>query len=165
MSCPEIINPNRPQRHVDLSRYALLHPEGRQLISGWFQRAWGERNCQQDEAFEPFIFGWFAFNGWAACITDTDRDRDIIVALAADQIINNDFLHAIQNNQSVSASVETFATLLPIFDVKSLRRRGILRDIIESRQERIAYYLSHGANQIEPKSKDRGQPLTWDITK
>jgi len=155
MSCPEIINPNRQQRRVDFSRYSLLHPEGRQLISGWFQRAWGERNCQKDEAFEPFVFAWFAFNGWAACVTDTHIDREIIDALAADQTINNDFAQAIQNNQNVSASVEIFSELLPIFDVKSLRRRGILRNIREDRRERVAYYLSHGANQFDPRCWQR----------
>lgn len=55
MTCPEIINPNRPQRRIDLSHYTFLHPEGKKLISSWFQRAWKERNCQQDEAFEPFF--------------------------------------------------------------------------------------------------------------
>jgi hypothetical protein len=167
MTCPEIINPNRPQRHVVLSRYSLLHPEGRQLISVWFQRAWRERNCQQDEAFEPFIFAWFAFNGWAACVTDTDRDRDIIDALAADRTINADFIQAIQNNQSVSVSVGIFSELLPIFDVKSLRRRRILRNDRENRSKRVSYYLSQGADQFEPRCWQRhhdageAMPINW----
>ena len=167
MTCPEIINPNRSQNRVNLNTYSLLHPEGRQLISGWFQRALGEKNCQQDEAFEPFIFAWFAFNGWAACVTDNDRDRDIIDTLATDQTISNDFIQAIQNNQSVSASVRVFSELLPIFDVRSLRRRRILRNFTENRQERIAYYLSKGANQFEPKCWQRhhdtgeAMPVDW----
>jgi hypothetical protein len=167
MTCPEVVNPNRPQRRVDLRRYSLLHPEGRQLISGWFKRAWRERNCQQDEAFEPFIFAWFAFNGWAACVSDIDRDRDIIEALAADITINNDFARTIQINQDVSTCIERFVELLPIFDVKSLRRKGILRKFTENRQERVNYYLSHGANQFEPRCwqrhRDVGElmPVDW----
>src|SRR5258708_13197001 len=122
MPCPEIINPDHPPRRVELSRYSLLHPEGRQLISAWFQRAWRERYCQQDQAFEPFIFAWFAFNGWAACVTDTDKDRKIIDALAADTQINNDFARVIQYHQDVSVSVVHYFDLLPIFYLKPLLR-------------------------------------------
>lgn len=167
MTCPEIINPNRPQRPIDLSRYTFLHPEGKQLISGWFQRAWKERNCQQDEAFEPFIFAWFAFNGWAACVTDRDKDYEIIGALAADQTISNDFAQAIQNNQNVLEVVGIFSELLPIFDVKSLRLQRILRHVTENRKERVAYYLTHGADKFEPRCwqrhHDAGEvmPIDW----
>ena len=170
MTCPEINSPNRLPRRVDLNHYSLLHQEGKQLISAWFLRAWKERNCQQEEAFEPFIFAWFAFNGWAACVTDTDRDRDIIDALAADATLSNDFVRVFQNNQDMSASVENFFEMLPIFDVKSLRRRGILRNIIENRRERVNYYLSHGANQFEPRCwqrhHDAGEsiPTDWGHT-
>jgi hypothetical protein len=167
MTCPEIINPNHPPKRVDLNRYSLLHPEGKRLISGWFQRAWRERNCQPDETFEPFIFAWFAFNGWAACITDIDRDREIIDALAADSTINNEFVRAIHHNQDVSASLGNFVELLPIFDVKSLRRQGILRNTTETRLERVNYYIANGANQFEPRCWQRhhdageAMPVDW----
>lgn len=167
MNCPEIVGPNRPSRHVDLSRFSLLHPEGRQLVSVWFQRAWRERNCQQEDAFEPFIYAWFAFNGWSACVTDSDSDREIIDALAADATISNDFISVIQNNQDILAIVEHFIDLLPIFDVKSLRRRGILRNVQETRRERVNYYHSKGVNQYEPRCwqrhLDAGEsiPVDW----
>lgn len=167
MPCSEIVNPNPGRSRVDLRRYSMLHPEGRQLISSWFQRSWRERNCQQDEAFEPFIFAWFAFNGWAACVTDMDRDRAIIDALAADTQINNDFAQVIQDNQDVSASIGVFFELLPIFDVKSLRRRGILINKTENRPEKVNYYLSNGAREFEPRCwqrhHDAGEliPVDW----
>lgn len=47
------------------------------------------------------FFAWFAINGWAACVTDKDKDYEIIDALAADQTIGNDFSQAIQNDQNV----------------------------------------------------------------
>jgi hypothetical protein len=167
MTCPEIVNPNHHQGRVDFNRYALLHPIGRKLIATWFQRSWQERDCQQDETFEPFIFAWFAFNGWAACVTDKDRDWEIIAALAADEQINNDFTRIICNNQDISQSMNRFFEILPIFDVKSLRRRGLLRNNAESRQERINYYLSNGANVFEPRCWQRHQdaaettPIDW----
>jgi hypothetical protein len=125
------------------------------------------KNCREDEVFEPFIFVWFAFNGWAACVTDTDRGREIIDSLAADTQINNDFTQVIKNNQDVSASVGHFFELLPIFDVKTLRQRGILRNESENRRERVNYYLSHGAREFEPKCWQRHQdageviPVDW----
>lgn len=167
MACPEIISPNRQRRRIDFRHYALLHLEGRRLIASWFQRAWEERHCPADKSFEPFLYAWYAFNGWAACVTDTDRDRDIIDTLASDQTIRDDFAKAIQNNPTVSARVTDFSALLPIFDVKSLNRRGILSKATGNRQERGAYYLSQGANQYEPRCWQRHHqageavPVDW----
>jgi len=150
MACPEIVAPNRRHGRVDLIRYSILHPEGKNLISVWFQRAWQDRECQKDEAFEPFIFMWFAFNGWAACVTDQDSDRGIIDTLAADTQINNNFERIITTNQDISQSVNNFFELLPIFDVKSLRRKGILLHAGGNRRERIDYYFANGADRFEP---------------
>jgi len=150
MTCREIVNPNHRPIQVELNRYHSLHQEGRNLISTWFQRALEKQHCQMYEAFEPFIFTWFAFNGWAACVTDNDQDRKIINALAADTQINSDFEQVICNNTDVRQSIYNFFDLLPIFDVKSLRRRRILRNTTESRRELVNYYLSRGANCFEP---------------
>jgi hypothetical protein len=166
MTCPEIINSNRPQSQVDLRLFSHLHPEGRQLITAWFQRAWGERDCQQAQAFEPFIYTWFAFNGWAACVTDTDRDREIIDILAADETISNDFAKAIQNIPDVSLSVSNFSVLLPIFDAKTLRRKKIYYHGSNDRQAMISYYLSQEGVNFEPKCwlrhHDAGEALPND---
>ena len=64
-----------------------------QLISGWFKRAFAEVDPEGEEVFEPFIFAWFSFNGWAACVTDTDRDAALITALAADAKVYRDLMH------------------------------------------------------------------------
>jgi hypothetical protein len=167
MTCPEIVKPNRTYMPVDLNRYSSLHPEGRLLISTWFQRAWQKRDCQMDGAFEPFIFVWFAFNGWAACVTDQDNDRGIINTLAADARINSDFAQVIHENEDINQTVSNFFKLLPIFDVKTLRRLGIFKIRTESRQELVNYYLANGANEFEPKCwqrhKDMGEaiPVDW----
>ena len=167
MTCLEIVDPDGRLRSVDLNYYDRLHPEGRHLIASWFQRSLQKINCQPDEAFEPFIFAWFAFNGWAACVTDTHRDREIINALAADDRINNDFSRIVSDSQNVSQSVNDFFELLPIFDVRSLRRQGILRNRRETRRERVNYYLSKGANVFEPRCwqrhHDEGEatPVDW----
>lgn len=167
MTCPELVSPNPRPRRVEFSRYELLHVEGKQLISGWFRRAWAERDCRREETFEPFIFSWFAFNAWAACVTDIDTDREIIDALASDQTINTDFLDLFQNNPSVSEKISSFSELLPIFDVKSLRRTRITRGNTVTRRDRVLHYLAHGANRFEPscwqRHYDAGQamPIDW----
>jgi hypothetical protein len=167
MTCTEIVNPDRQYRPVELNRYTNLHPEGRHLIYSWFQRSIHEVNCQPEDAFEPFIFAWFAFNGWAACVSDTDRDRQIINALAADERINGDFEDIVCENDDVAQSVLEFFELLPIFDVRTLRRRRILRNRMEGRRERVNYYLSNGANVFEPRCwrrhHDVGEetPVDW----
>ena len=155
MFCSEIVNPNRHPRRVDLNRYSLLHPEGKQLISGWFSRAWQMRDCQPEESFEPFIFTWFAFNGWAACVTDTDRDWQIIEALAADESINGAFDQIKLRREQFSVMVDNFVELLPIFDVRTLRRRGIRQNTSHNRRDQVLLYLSQGANRFEPQCWQR----------
>jgi hypothetical protein len=154
--------------HYDLSRYAMLHPEGKQLIFGWLQRAWGYKDCRQNEAFEPFIFTWFAFNGWAACVTDTDKDRDIINILANDQTINNDFRNAIIHDRDLSTSVHTLIEYFPVFDVKTLRKLGLLHHQQDTRHNTVMYYLNRNANKYEPicwkNHYDSGEtvPVDWE---
>ncbi len=126
MICPELLNPNQPTRRVNFGNYNWLHNEGKGLIRSWFDRAWEEGTNSNDEVFESFIFAWFAFNGWAACVTNTDRDREMIDILAADQTINDDFERALSNtNSEVAQSTDRFVDFLPIFDVKSLKRHRI----------------------------------------
>jgi hypothetical protein len=75
MPCSLITNHDR--RPLDLSKHRSLHPEGGRLISSWFSKAWSQRK-DEDSVFESFIFAWFSFNAWAACVTGKDRDSEYI---------------------------------------------------------------------------------------
>jgi hypothetical protein len=50
-NCPELFNPTRPIKCVNLHRYAGLHEEGKRLIGGWFGRAWSELENGSNEVF------------------------------------------------------------------------------------------------------------------
>ena len=60
MTCPELIPACLANRNlsvdIDLKRYMRLHPAGKKLILGWFNRAWEMRNKKDEHCFEPFIF-------------------------------------------------------------------------------------------------------------
>ena len=166
--CPRLLNPVRPMKRVRLEKYAGLHPEGKQLINGWFQRAWAEVANGGDEVFERFIFAWFSFNGWAACVTDTDRDAELITALAADAKMYRDFDVLLSRpNSTLKLHAKQFAELLPIFDVKTLRRSRLFYAGFENRRQGIEAYLNEGITAFEPKCwkrhKDAGEdmPLDW----
>lgn len=167
MPCEIQSNLINNQRDIDRNRYLQLHPEGRELISGWFQRALLAINCSPESAFEPFIFTWFAFNGWAACVTDNDNDRSIINSLASSQIINNDFEQAIMNNQYLNGRASVFFSMLPIFDVRTLRRRGILQPAGNNRREIVTYYLNRRVSRFEPQcweqhlNTNESPPAAW----
>jgi hypothetical protein len=125
MICPELIR-NRPAARVDLYRFGRLHREGRRLISGWFERAWQARECSPEDSFEPLIFAWFAFNGWAACVTGLDQDRAYLDALMCCPEVTEHFQAAVNSPDSgLAQHASNFASLWPIFDVHALRRRGI----------------------------------------
>ena len=74
MTSQELIGSSRPAKRVDLSRYRVLHEDGKRLITGRFERAWKTRDCEPEESFEPFVFAFIALNAWVSCVTGFDRD-------------------------------------------------------------------------------------------
>jgi hypothetical protein len=153
MTCPEIIL-NRQRVQVRFQNFSQLHSEGKKLINGWFRRAWDDFQTTPNEVFEPFIFLWFAFNGWAACVTDRDKDFEIINALAANPKINEDFKAVLGDTTSeLSRNATSFSQLLPIFDVKTLRQRvrHVPDDLGQDRAGHVRYYIENGANRFQPQ--------------
>jgi hypothetical protein len=144
--------------------------EGKKLIDGWFRRAWKEFETTPNEIFEPFIFLWFAFNGWAACVTGRDRDFEIIDALAANPKMNEDFDGLLRHqNSKLNSNATILSQLLPIFDVKTLRHRVpfVPLELGQDRSARVRYYIEHGADRFQPqcwlRHIESGQtlPIDW----
>jgi hypothetical protein len=175
MICPELIS-NRPAARVDLDRFKRLHREGRRLISGWFERAWQARECSSEDSFEPLIFAWFAFNGWAACVTGLDQDRAYLDALMCCPEVTERFQAALNSPDSgLAQHASDFASLWPIFEVRALRQRSIHTWHAShlGRTDRTALvqdYLSRGATSFQPQCwvhhQQAGEqpPLDWPHT-
>jgi hypothetical protein len=109
MVCPELTQRNTTSDRVNLDEYRWLHQDGRRLIASWFSRAWKMRDCEPENSFEPFIFTWISFNGWAACVTGLDRDRGWLDALMKSQNICHDFVRLVQDKKSpVSGYAQKF---------------------------------------------------------
>src|SRR5205823_7680124 len=113
------------KRHpVDLDRYTRLHRDGRTLIKGWLDRAAAQG--RGEPTFESFVYLWIAFNGWAACVTGKDADREWQRALIADPSLNGAFERAVADEATLAgAAARRFAQLWPIFKVAELRQRRI----------------------------------------
>src|SRR5262245_57209145 len=169
MTCQEL-KASRPMKH-DFGRYDVLHPEGRRLISGWFERAWQARECKDEDSFEPFIFTWFAVNGWAACVTGVDQDQKYLKALMSDQTMCQDFARLFSDSGAPFRSYAAdFAWLWPIFEVKDLRQRRINGIQSGGRDTIVRSYLAEGAGKYQPqcwkRHRDAGEqvPLDWPHT-
>lgn len=143
MNCFDGDNIYHDTSRVDLGNYTKLHREGRALIQGWFNRAWRAKEAEGARCFEPFIYAWIAVNGWAACVTGQDRDRDYLDSLTKDRVIAETFLQLLQLPDSRFAQqAHQFHTYLPIFEVKELRQRGINRQWRGDRSVVVDGYLS-----------------------
>lgn len=156
---------------VNFSNYGGLHSDGRRLISGWFKRAWKARDAKAEDCFEPFIFVWFAVNGWAACVTEIDSDRKYLKVLMNDRAINEKFDELFRNNHTpFSIHVRDFAEYWPIFEVKDLRKKGILRAYEGKRIEIVHRYFEEGAEKFEPQcwqdhmNAEGSVPVDWPHT-
>ena len=171
ITCPELVRVRPSIAVIDFQRYRILHWEGRRLVTGWFDRAWQARECPAEDSFEPFIFSWFAVNGWAACVSGVDQDRAYLDALMCDQTMCDDFTRLLSDSESPFGSyAAAFARLWPIFEVKELRRRGIMRYSSGDRDGIVNRYLASGARKFEPpcwkRHRDAGEqvPLDWPHT-
>lgn len=168
MCCSELVSPGTSGTAVDLGRYDRLHQDGRGLISGWFNRAWEARDCSDDQSFEPFMFGWIAFNSWAACVTGEDTDRRWRDALSINPELAQRFqTFSADSGNHLSRAAQGFAELWPVFKVQELRRRELANPHYGPRSKMIAEYLSAGAQEFEPKcwrrhsSESMGIPVDW----
>jgi hypothetical protein len=171
MTCSELLNSHLKPVPIHFSRYFDLHPHGHALIYGWFRRAWERRDCQGDECFEVFNYAWFAFNGWAACVTDLDEDYKYIDALKRDPTLCRKFSDLAADPASLFGNYTAqFAELWPIFDVRSVRRLHIPSLYTKIRSSVIEHYVDAGATNFEPKCwkrhKDAGEsiPVEWPHT-
>ncbi len=131
--------------------------------------------------FEAFSFLWYAFNAWAACVTDIDEDRAYLNALMQSDEVCEDFLgqlaierdylalHVVGDSNPLRFYARQFLGLWPIFEDKSLRRQGIPKKTTGSRRGIVEYYLNSGATKFEPqcwkRHSDEGRiPLDWPHT-
>ena len=149
--CPELRL--RRLHGVVVENFIHLHFEGKKLISGWFQRAWREFENSPDEVFEPFIFLWFAFNGWASCVTNRDKDVEIIDALAGNDQLHAEFSRLMNDPDSrLRVNAQRLVELLPIFDARALMKTvpSVPYELGDDRRAHVRYYADNGADRYEP---------------
>ncbi len=170
--CCDLIKSPHLAKPCDLRKFYFLHHEGRQIITGWFQRAWDLRERADAEPFEPFIYAWIAFNGWADCITDAESDQDMIKALSLNEEITMKFDSIVaQSSHLLSNEAKLFRQTWPVFKAQDLRRKNLLRhsSLFSERHDLISQYLAANIAH-EPKcwkrhqSEEDGVPLDWPHT-
>jgi len=135
-------------QNTNLYAYDTMHKDGHCFISRWFAQAWDKHNCPKKDSFEPFIFAWIAFNGWASCVTSQERDKKIIESLSLNPIVCNHFHKLLNTNPSFKRYVLEFSSLWPVFSAKDLRTEDIrpLRDA--SREDLVKHYLEKRSDRI-----------------
>lgn len=151
-----------------LGDYVALHDQGRGLIHGWFQRAWDARDCTAENSFEPFIFAWIAFNGWAACVTKLDADGLMVRALSMKPELSQTFTDMLGDAYSTfGVYAREFHEIWPIFKAAEIRRANLQPDPNQTREQRIAFYLQNGISEFSPrcaeyhKRRHETVPLDW----
>jgi hypothetical protein len=65
MPCAELIRNAGLRDRFDSHRFQELHHDGRRLVAHWFSLASERLECDPADSFEPFIYAWISFNGWA----------------------------------------------------------------------------------------------------
>jgi hypothetical protein len=150
----------------NLERLHTLPPEAHHLILGWLRKANLEA-IQEDleNSFEAFIFMWIAYNGWAACCTDEDQDRQQTKIMASSPELNRRFDDMFANDVVFRRRVTAYRAWWPIFSAKHLRHKGI-HEPRGSRRDVVEHYFNHDIPRepnCYPRHRDPEQsiPMTW----
>lgn len=149
-TCDALYRNSQLAKKFDPGRFERLHPDGQRLISDWLKRASAMLDCDPDESFDPFIFTWISFNGWAYCVTDLDhRERDWIDALILNNILYKEFEKFVKSNSNGFGDiVNEFSSYWPIFEARAIRRKVVKNEMHpisgDNRSEIVDYYLQHG---------------------
>lgn len=126
---------------LSLEPYHSLHSDGKQLIMSWLRRAHKGRDCDDRKSFEPFIFAWIGFNGWASCVTGEDHDGEIVRSLANCPSLRSRFSGLLAPDTDFRAAVDRFAELWPIFCAQDVHRKGYWGTKSKGRFEVVQEYL------------------------
>lgn len=152
MICPELFKQGTAVKQVKLWKYYELGAHRIGLVQNWYKRSKKLAGISKQKDFEPFIFAWFAFNAWGMCVTEADNDAEMIKSLALCPDINQKFNDLIVEQNSELAKVATnFINLLPIFDMKDLENKQLMRLDDQKRRERVLFYLGNGATEFDPR--------------
>ena len=115
-TCRELVGLFKPEQAqvrtipvlpVDVHQYDELQRAGWKLIQSLSDRASRQADCDPEESFEPFIFGWIAVNGWASCVTGVEKgDTPYLKAMMLDQELNRRF-NALREQPEIQGVLET----------------------------------------------------------
>jgi len=149
MSCPYAQpSPNK----LNLGCYEYLHDDGKKLIKSWFDKAASHINCAPEDSFEPFIFSWIAFNGWASCLTDEDHDAEIIRKIGNCPNLRKEFGKLVKQDIRFKADLVRFSELWPVFKALDIRKAGYFRPLSNDRKAVVAEYFNKIPDvQFSPK--------------
>jgi hypothetical protein len=156
--------------HLREYRLDFMHEQSRRLIRSWFDKAIENQNAPPEDSFEPFIYAWFAFNGWVACVTSEDTDSRYMQELIADEKLQQKFAGLLSGDSVFADSARRFADCWPIFTVKSLRGRQINLMDAGDRASVVQHYLDQGASSFQPqcwtehRDRDESCPCDWPHT-
>ena len=163
--CTKMLNRKRPPVALNRSLFAGLHGDGRRLITGWLKKADESWRSGGADAFESFIFCWIAFNGWGACVANTEVDREWVEAVAFDAELGRRFGELASADGDFYRVATVFRSYFPIFKANELRDQR-LRLAIERvpRRDLVESYFRQGRTKYEPQCFQDHQaqvPLDW----
>jgi hypothetical protein len=123
---------------IDRGRFHGLHPDGRDLIQDWVEKAALE--ADRNNRFGAFIYAWIGLNAWASCCSGEEQDRTQLDLMMLDEDLTDHFERLTAEGPNGEAA-ERFRALWPIFKVADLPehiRRS--RPQHKGRERVISYY-------------------------
>jgi hypothetical protein len=115
----------RPPKEIQFHLFTAAHPNGRELVLLWHDRAKGLQARQGHGAFDSFMYLWVGFNNWAMRVTAADTDRQMIQSLEQNVRLNDAFVKLLNQSEQFKKEVGAFTRFWPIFDVKDIRKKGL----------------------------------------
>lgn len=122
--CKRLIEPLEGRHEERLIDRNLLPPDFWRFASSWINRA-SKCISQPKKHFEGLIYLWVVFNAWASQIiideSKSNRDHYLVAALCFDQKLNKRFEKLKEIKPDFRNLTAEFASMWPIFRVRTLR--------------------------------------------
>ncbi|NDZ12780.1 hypothetical protein C7T35_10485 [Variovorax sp. WS11] len=141
---------------TSFDNFRFLNPESADLA-----RELVDASERQRSAFSSFSNAWMAFNGWMECVTEAETDAAMITALADHRRVGDAYTDLLRNDSEFEKDVMTFAAMLPVLNVRDVRRKLGRDAFLKWDRAELLDEVSRATVKHQPVGWVKGSVPTW----
>lgn len=137
------------------------------MVCSLWQRSQSYRQPgDRGNSFEPFVYTWIAFNAWAECVTDEERDSEWIRILSSNEHLARQFNACVSKEAGMREALNQFVAFWPVPKVQDWRRNRPYEVVPFVPSERARFFSSNSIAMapecwLDHHERDEMPPSDW----